>query len=138
VNDIINNFIVQPLVPPQWGYVSFEWVSVKGSKVYHNIIVSHPDGGNAYGERPISRSEDGAPLLVETDMDSNLYYHPTNPNWMNAHFVKMYTVGKERASFFANPMFVNPAGGDFSFKEGSSAIKLGIEELDVSKMGLLK
>ena len=138
VNDIINNFIVQPLVQPQWGYVSFEWVSVKGSKVNHNIITSHANGGNAYGERPIKRSEDGHPLLVETEMDSNLYYHPTNPQWMNEHFIKMQTVGKERASLFANPMFVNPSGGDFRFKEGSPAIKLGIEELDVSKMGLLK
>ena len=71
-------------------------------------------------------------------MDSNLYYHPTNPKWMDAHFIKMRAVGKEQASFFADPMFVDPAGGDFRFKAGSPAIKLGIEELDVTKMGLLK
>ena len=47
VNDIINNFIVAPLAVPRWGYISFEWVPVTGSKVYHNIIVSHPDGGKA-------------------------------------------------------------------------------------------
>lgn len=138
VNDIINNFIVAPLTSPKWGYVSFEWVSVKGSKVHHNIIISHPDGGNAHGERPITRSEDGAPLLVETDMDSNLYYHPTNPNWMDEHFAEMRVVGKEQNSLFANPMFIDPADGNFGFKEGSPAIKLGIEALDVSKMGLLK
>ncbi len=51
INDIINNFIVDPLVVPRWGYISFEWVPVPGSKVYRNIIMSHPDGGNAYGER---------------------------------------------------------------------------------------
>lgn len=138
VNDIINNFIVDPLVSPDWGYVSFEWVSVKGAEVNHNIIVSHPDGGKAHSERPIKRSEDGAPLLVETDMDSNLYYHPTNPEWVNEHMAKMHAVGKEKNSLFANPLFVNPAKGDFSFKAGSPAIKLGIEPLDSSKMGLLK
>lgn len=137
VNDIINNFIVAPVTSPKWGYVSFEWVRVKGAKVHHNIIVSHPDGGNAYGERPIARSKDGAPLIVETDMDSNLYYHSLNSNWMNAHFGKMRAVGKEKASVFGDPMFVNPEKGNFSFKEGSPAIKLGIEPLDVSKMGLL-
>ncbi|MDO5968342.1 hypothetical protein Q4Q35_00845 [Flavivirga aquimarina] len=136
VNDIINNFIIEPLVTPKWGYVSFEWVSVKDSKVHHNIIMSHPDGGNAHGERPIKRSEDGHPLLVETDIDNNLYFHPTNPNWMEVHFNKMRADGKEKESVFANPMFVNPAGGDFRFKEGSPALNLGIEPLDVSKMGL--
>ncbi|MCK0160539.1 right-handed parallel beta-helix repeat-containing protein [Allomuricauda sp. F6463D] len=135
VNDIINNFIVEPLVSPHWGYVSFEWASVKGAKVHHNIIISHPDGGNAHGERPIARSEDGHPLLVETEMDSNLYYHPRNPEWMDEHFVKMRAVGKEQMSMFANPMLVDPAGGDFGFKPDSPAIKLGIETLDVSKMG---
>jgi len=138
VNDIINNFIVEPLTVPQWGYVSFEWVSVKGSKVYHNIIIPHPDGGRAYGERPITRTQDGDPLIVETVMDSNLYYDPTNPHWMDEHFSKMHAVGKEQASLFADPMFIDPAGGDFGFKEGSPALNLGIEPLDVSKMGLLR
>lgn len=138
VNDIINNFIVSPLVSPHWGYVSFEWASVKGSKVHHNIIISHPDGGNAHGERPITRSEDGHPLLVETEMDSNLYYHPTNLKWMDKHLTKLRAVGKEKASLFTDPMFVGPEDGDFNFKKGSLAIKLGIEPLDASKMGLLK
>ncbi|MCK0157284.1 right-handed parallel beta-helix repeat-containing protein [Cellulophaga sp. F20128] len=138
VNDIINNFIIQPLTAPKWGYVSFEWVSVKGSKVHHNIIIPHPDGGNAHGERPIARSEDGAPFLVETEMDSNLYYHPTNPKWMDRHFDKMRAVGKEKASLFANPMFIDVKNKNFGFKEGSPALKLGIEPLDVSTMGLLK
>ena len=51
VNDIINNFIVAPAVVPRWGYISFEWAPVTGSKVQRNIIISHPDGGNAYAER---------------------------------------------------------------------------------------
>ena len=51
VNDIINNFIVAPAVVPRWGYISFEWAPVTGSKVQRNIIMSHPEGGNAYAER---------------------------------------------------------------------------------------
>lgn len=138
VNDIINNFIIAPLTAPKWGYVSFEWVSVKGSKVHNNIIVSHPDGGNAHGERPITRTEDGDPLLIETDMDSNLYYHPTDPNWINAHFTKMRAVKKEQNSLFSDPMFVDVKNEDFRFQKESPALKLGIESLDVTKMGLLQ
>ncbi|MCP4310257.1 MAG: right-handed parallel beta-helix repeat-containing protein [Bacteroidetes bacterium] len=138
VNDIINNFIVAPRTKPGSGYLSYEWVSVKGSEVYNNIVVSHPDGGNAHNERIRARGNpyDGLPLLVETLMDSNLYYHPTNADWMDVHLVKMREVGNEQASLFADPMFVDPAGGDFSFREGSPALELGIEPLDVSKMGM--
>lgn len=42
---------------------------------------------------------------------------------------------KEKASRFGDPQFVDPAGGDFSFRHGSPALALGIESLDVSKMG---
>lgn len=133
VNDIINNFIVAPLTAPNRGYISFEWVSVKGSKVNHNIIISHFDGGKVYGESAISRTQDGDPKVEETEMDSNLYFHPTDVHWVDAHLSRMHAVGKEKASLVADPMFVDPAGGDFGFKEGSPAIKLGIEALDVSK-----
>ncbi|WP_158973957.1 right-handed parallel beta-helix repeat-containing protein [Cellulophaga sp. L1A9] len=138
VNDIINNVIVAPRVPPRFGYISFEWVPVTGSKVFHNIIVSHPDGGNAYAERPRKDQTTNLPDLLQTEMDSNLYFNPTNPNWMAEHFDRMRAAGKEKSSLFAEPMFIDVAGGNFGFKEGSPSIKLGIEPLDVSKMGLKK
>ena len=139
VNDIINNFIVAPRTKPSSGYISYEWVSVKGSEVYHNVIISHPDGGNAHNERIRASGSpyDGLPRLAETKMDSNLYFNPANPAWMDEHFQKMQAIGNEQASIFADPMFVDPAGGNFTFKEGSPALKLGIEPLDVSKMGML-
>ena len=135
INDIINNFIVDPLAVPRKGYLSYIQYPVKGSEVYHNIIISHPDGGMAHGE--IAKNQPGAyrPNIEETEMDSNLYYHPSDPTWMDEHLQRMQAVGKEKASLFADPMFKDPAGGDFSFKEGSPALKLGIEPLDVSKMG---
>lgn len=133
INDIINNFIVDPVVVPRWGYVSFEWVPVPGSKVQRNIIMSHPDGGTIYAERP--RGDGPPPRLVDTDMDANLYYHPTDPLWADDHLHKMRAVGKEKTSRFGDPMFVNPAGGNFGLKEGSVATDLGIEPLNVSKMG---
>ncbi len=136
INDIINNFIVAPLAVPRWGYISFEWVPVTGSKAYHNIVVSHPGGGKAYGERARGQEGPVLPNIEETEMDSNLYYHPTDPAWMDEHLQRMRAIGKEKASLFADPMFTDPAGGDFSFKAGSPAPGLGIEPLDVSKMGL--
>jgi hypothetical protein len=140
VNDIINNFIVAPAVVPRSGYISYEWVPVAGSKVHSNIIVSHPDGGKAHNERLRGTDNGGRPKpkLVDTDMDSNLYYHPTDSHWMDEHLIKMQAAGLEKASLFGDPLFVDPADGNFSFRPGSPALALGIEPLDVSKMGLIK
>ncbi|VGO19737.1 right-handed parallel beta-helix repeat-containing protein [Pontiella sulfatireligans] len=139
INDIVNNFIVAPAVVPESGYISYEWVPVDGSKVYRNIIVSHPDGGKAHNERPRGKDNGGnpPPKFVDTDMDSNLYYHPTDSHWMDEHLQMMQAIGKEKHSLFGNPLFTDPATGDFTFRPGSPALTLGIEELDVSKMGRL-
>lgn len=134
-NHIINNFIVAAQTVPFSGYISFEWVPVPNSKVYKNIIIPHPDGGTAHGERPRKDQTTNLPDLMETKMDSNLYYHPTDPDWMTEHFQRMQAGGLELASLFGDPLFTDPEGGDFSFKEGSPALELGIEPLDASKMG---
>lgn len=136
VNDIINNIIVAPRVVPKSGYLSYEWVPVAGSKVHHNIIISHPDGGIANNERPRKDQTTNLPNLEDVDINSNLYFNPSNPNWMDIHFERMRAIGKETSSLFADPMFIDVAGENFGFKPESPALKLGIEPLDVSKMGL--
>jgi len=135
VNDIINNFIVAPLAVPMKGYLTYSHYPITGSKVHHNIVISHPDGGLAHGE--IAPRGEGAyrPNIEETDMDSNLYFHPTDPAWIDEHLERMQAIGKEKASVFGDPLFVNPEAGDFGFQPGSPALKLGIEPLDTSRMG---
>jgi hypothetical protein len=140
-NDIINNFIVDSLTAPAWGYISLEWFPVTGSKIQRNIVVAHPDGGRPHAARPIHPSKQepiGKPDLKTTDMDSNLYFHLTNQHWVDEHLLAMQAVGKERNSRFGNPLFEHPTNGDFSFGPGSPAPDLGIESLDVSKMGRSK
>ena len=141
INDIINNVVVNPLTPPKWGYISLEWYPVTGSKVQRNVIISHPEGGRPQSARPIDSDKQrslGEPDLTTTDMDYNLYFHPTDPEWVEEHLKAMRAVGNEKSSVFGDPLFVDHAGGDFGFKSGSPALELGIEPLDVSKMGRLK
>jgi hypothetical protein len=42
----------------------------------------------------------------------------------------------DRNSRIADPMFVDPANGDFRFRSGSPAPSLGIEEIDSASIGL--
>ncbi len=137
INDIVNNFIVAPHVVPISGYLSYEWVPVPGSKVERNIILSHPDGGKAHNarNRGVDNSGRPKPKLEETEMDTNLYFHPTDSGWMDEHLAMMQAVGKEQNSLFGDPLFVDPANGDFGFRLGSPALALGIEHLDATKMG---
>lgn len=135
VNDIINNFIVLPSGSPTRGYISFERYRVTGSVVKHNIIVAHNNGGKPYGTALLTGTPDGTPRLEDTDMDSNLYFHPNNPTWADGHLQKMREYGLEQASRFADPMFVDYQGGNYLFKAGSPAPALGIKPLDVSLMG---
>ena len=72
---------------------------------------------------------------MSTEMDKNLYYHPTDSHWMDEHLANMQAAGLEKASLFGDPLFADPANGDFSFRPGSPALALGIEPLDTSKMG---
>lgn len=142
INDIVNNVIVDPLTAPKHGYLSLEWYPVTGSKIQRNVIVSHPDGGNAQVQRPIHPAKQvkglGKPDLTTTDNNYNLYFNPSDPQWADEYLAKMREAGLEKWSRGGDPMFVDAANADFRFKPGSPALKLGIEPLDVSKMGRLE
>lgn len=135
INDIVNNFIVNPSDDVNRGYVSFEAYRVTDSKIHRNIIVAHPSGGRPYGETDLGKSDDGLPDIESTDMDSNLYYHPNNSGWVDSHLSNMRSRGKEENSRFGNPLFVDPGNDDYAFQSSSPALDIGIEPLDVALMG---
>ncbi|MFY0654044.1 MAG: hypothetical protein JXQ96_18540 [Cyclobacteriaceae bacterium] len=119
-------YLVVPLIKAMTlrtgrNYLLYIIAIVAGAQMAHSLVPPTP-----------------GPLLVETEMDSNLYYHPTDPNWLDAQFAKMRAVNKETASLVGEPIFIDPENGNFGFKEGSLAIKLRIEPLDASKMWLIK
>jgi hypothetical protein len=46
------------------------------------------------------------------------------------------TVQDNSPSLAVDPLFVDPENGDFRFKPGSPALKMGIVPIDLSEIGL--
>jgi hypothetical protein len=52
--------------------------------------------------------------------------------------VRQHADGVDINSMAVNPLFVDPANGDFRFKQASAAHGLGISPIDLSSVGLRK
>ena len=81
---------------------------------------------------------------VGAGLDYNLYYHKTpgvGETLLQEQRARSQTKLADRHSLAADPLFVDPARGDFGFKEGSPAVDLGIQPLPVEivqNMGTLR
>lgn len=67
----------------------------------------------------------------------NLFWSCGTPIVLDdGHDIAWYQArGQFRGSVFADPLFVSPAGGDFTLREGSPARKIGFEPIDMSPVG---
>lgn len=61
---------------------------------------------------------------------------PAQPRWAEDYLIQAHAAGFETGSRIADPMWTDPAAGDFSFLPGSPAPEMGIQPLDAGKMGL--
>lgn len=106
---------------------------------------------NVY-ERNIFYSGNPKPTILtkargqENVLRNNLFYNPSDPAWFGKSFYewadgKKMTFEESRAAGFhtgskiADPMFVNPAAGDYRLKPGSPAEALGFEKIPFDQIG---
>ena len=78
------------------------------------------------------------PRFGETKTDFNLFWNSNDPKWAEAHLAEARADGMEQNSQVGDPRFRNPEQGDFRFKIGSPAPPLGIEPIDLRRVGLRK
>ena len=137
VNDVLNNFIVDStgFFQPR-GLIALEGLPVAGSMIQRNILFANKPGLRPFYLKNLTGPPD--PRLGETRTDFNLFWNSTNPEWANAHLSVARAEGMEQHSLVGDPRFRNPAQGDFRFKRGSPAPKLGIEPIDLRRVGLRK
>ena len=72
----------------------------------------------------------------QADTDFNIYYCASNRELGKQMLEKQQSHGVDGHSLAVDPLFVDPANGDFRFKQGSPALKLGIVPFDLPKVGL--
>jgi hypothetical protein len=145
---IENNVMVYPKNPPG-PKVSYEDNSDRFVK---NIIVtSKEDGPSHVGNQP---GDVYSIILTPTkgriskEIDYNLFFSDGGDAWVTLihrdhqgpkrhTFAEWKKMGYDEHSLFADPLFVDPENGDFRVKPESPALKLGFQNFDVSKAGLL-
>ena len=134
VNHIINNFIVDQRAGfAHRALISLQASPVDGSIIQRNVLFATTPGTKIYFQKGLDGPD---PHLRETKADRNLYWNTLDPTWAEQHFATERPHGIETNSTFADPMFIDPEQGDFRFRPGSAAEKLGIQPLDMRRVGL--
>ncbi|TWT91230.1 sulfatase-like hydrolase/transferase [Neorhodopirellula pilleata] len=134
--DIYNNLLLNSGLKLREGFRRHAWNNVipygsfhphvwyDGSKdqVYANIF--------AFAHRPARMS---SPYVNETMVDRNLFT-TQDPSILKAS----EKLGWDKHSVLGDPMFVDPASGDFRVKEGSPALQLGFKNFPMDQFGVKK
>ena len=137
INHVTNNFIVDstPFFQHR-GLISLEGIPVEGAIIQRNILFALKPGLRPFYLKNLIGPPD--PRLGETETDFNLFWNPHDPEWAAKHLAEARAEGRELQSLVGDPRFRDPDAGDFRFKSGSPAPKLGIQPIDLRKVGLRK
>lgn len=135
VNHVLNNFIVEPtgFFQPR-GLIALEGIPVDGARIQRNLLFATKPGLHPFYLKNLVGPPD--PRLSETQTDFNLFWHAADPQWADAHLAAARFEGMEQHRLVGDPRFRNPEQGDFRFQSGSPATKLGIEPIDLRRVGL--
>ena len=74
----------------------------------------------------------------DADTDYNIYFCAGDPELGEKMLEKQQREGVDAHSLAIDPLFVDPANGDFRLRPESPALKLRFIPVDVSKIGLRK
>ena len=112
---------------------------VTDSVVERNIFVGTEPRYPILFEYPEPWIKHGRPQppvrLSQARSDRNLFWNPSNSNWADAFLETQRSLGIEQNSVFADPGFTDPKANDFTFGPDSPAASLGIQPVDLSRLG---
>ncbi len=138
-----NNIVADVIAPPRGYYLSLREGPMTDATIQRNIFYSSTENCMFINELEPARgrlTEDsrGRKLARAKDAntDYNIYYCASEPDLSATMLEKQQRDGVDAHSLAADPLFVDPANGDFRLRPDSPALKLGFIPLDLSKVGL--
>lgn len=138
-----NNIVADIIAPPRGYYLSLREGPLTDAVIKRNIFYSSNIPTVFMDELPPGRgrtTEDrrGRALAraKDADTDFNIYYHAKDPSLGQTMLEKQRMDGVDANSLAMDPLFMDPENGDFRLKESSPAHQLGIQPIDLSKVGL--
>lgn len=139
-----NNIIADVIAPPRGYYLALREGPMTGATIKRNIFYSSSDECTFIDELPPGRdrtTEDrrGRKLAAskQADTDHNIYFCAANRDLGTQMLKKQQRDGVDAHSVAVDPLFVDPANGDFRLKPDSPALKMGFVPFDMSKVGLM-
>ncbi|MBT3227676.1 MAG: right-handed parallel beta-helix repeat-containing protein [Candidatus Marinimicrobia bacterium] len=125
-NYILNNIVIG-------GGISIRPETVVGAKVNKNIIYGIGTPVRFYNTN-VEKKLKG--LLDLANPDYNLFYSDMQEAGKKS-LEQIQALGHEAHGVYADPLFKDMARGDVRLEEGSPALAMGIESIDIMKIGLL-
>ncbi len=139
-----NNIVVDMIGPPRGYCLSVREGPLNGT-IQRNVFYSTTEPCvfiNELNPRRGKGTEDRRGRMLakamDADTDRNVYFCAANEASGKEMLQKQRADGVDVNSVSEDPLFVDPSNGDFRFKPGSPALKLGIVPFDMSKVGLVK
>ena len=140
-----NNIVSDIIAPPRGYYLSLREGPMTGATIKRNIFYATSADCTFIDELPTRNdrpTEDrrGRKLARarQAATDQNIYFCTDNPGLGDEMLLKQQGDGVDLHSLAVDPLFMDAANGDFRFRPDSPASKLGIREIDVTKIGLTR
>lgn len=143
-NHVENNIVADIIAPPRGYYLSLREGPLTGAKIARNIFYSSSQECKFIDELPagegrISEDRRGRALAkaMDADTDFNIYFCAVDRDLGDEMLKKQQADGIDQHSLAVDPLFVDPAKGDFRLQPNSPAFQLGIRPIDLSDVGLI-
>ena len=143
-NRFENNIIADVLSPPRGYFLSLREGPLEAT-IQKNIFYASGEidcfiHELESGNKDSTEDARGRPLasLNDAQADRNLYYSAKYPKLARRTLKEHQAMGKDLNGYAGDPLFIDPAQGNFALQPDSPALKLGFVPIDQSKIGLLK
>ena len=136
LNNRSENNIIADVSRPR-AYIALREGPMTGAAIKRNIFYHSSGRSCTFIEQDKRGSRGRKPALVkDIDTDYNLYYVAGDLGASRKALKATQRDGADAHSLAVDPLFVDPANGDFRLKPGSPALKLGFVPIDISQIGL--